>query len=318
MAFDSINALFVSSLTSALPGNPRAVELGNQRFKPSVEVLKRIIDYAESRLGDADIDALRELAAKPLKDREPLTHEFFAALGYQSYTAIDVNNKFGSLPMDLNKSLRREYGYTDSYDLVIDNGTGEHIFDQKSVFENMHDLCARGGLMLNILPFVNLLNHGFYNFHPTLFCDLATANDYRIKAIGIGNTWGTMGFLTGSIDEGLLETEEIPIEIFLKPIEARGPWGKPPLRWVRLLLDGFSYYDTPKRRLDKAIQHVMRDSMRRTSLEFGNVFIVAVMQKTTDQPFRIPMQGRFVPSIDDDAIAQGYSRQTGNLSTGTD
>lgn len=312
MGFNSINALFVTSLTDELQKYPRAVELGNQRFRPSDEVLKRIIDYAEGELENADIGALRDLMALSPKGREPLTAKFFSALGYESYIAIDTNDKFGSIPMDLNKSLRRDYGYTDTYDLVINNGTGEHIFDQRAVFENMHDLCAPGGLMHNILPFANFLNHGFYNFHPTLFCDLAAANDYRIRAIGIGNNWGTLGFLTGSIGGGLLEAEEIPIELFRKPIEGRAPWGRPPLRWVRLLFDRFGYYDTPARRLDKAIERVMRDSMRRRSLDFGNVLIIAVMQKTTDQPFRIPMQGRFVPSIDDDAIARAYDAQTGD------
>ena len=87
--------------------------------------------------------------------------------------------------MDLNRDLRSEYGYDETFDLVTNLGTGEHVFDQRRVFENVHNLTKPGGVMLYMLPFVNWLNHGFYNFHPVLFADLAAANGYGILEIAL-------------------------------------------------------------------------------------------------------------------------------------
>ena len=44
--------------------------------------------------------------------------------------------------------------------------------------------------MLHVMPFVNWLNHGFFNFHPIFFTDLAVANNYAVKRLAIGNRWG--------------------------------------------------------------------------------------------------------------------------------
>src|SRR5207248_7626298 len=110
--------------------------------------------------------------------------------GFSSYDAIDVNTTYGSIPMDLNRDLAEHYQFTQSYDLVTNIGTGEHIFDQRAVFRNVHQLTNVGGVMLHILPFVNWINHGFYNFHPILFVDLAAANDYEIVKLSVANRWG--------------------------------------------------------------------------------------------------------------------------------
>ena len=45
-------------------------------------------------------------------------------------------------------------------DLVINNGTGEHVFNQHALFLNFHNLTKINGIMLNILPFIDWINHG--------------------------------------------------------------------------------------------------------------------------------------------------------------
>lgn len=78
------------------------------------------------------------------------------------------------------------------FDLVTNNGTGEHIFNQASVFEWAHALCKPGGMMLHVLPWTGYLNHGFFSYHPVLFRDLAGANDYEIVALYAGERNGTL------------------------------------------------------------------------------------------------------------------------------
>ena len=51
----------------------------------------------------------------------------------------------------------------------------------------MHNLTKKNGLLLHILPFIDWVNHGFYNFNPIVFADLAASNDYEIVKLSFAN-----------------------------------------------------------------------------------------------------------------------------------
>lgn len=112
------------------------------------------------------------------------TKDYYFSLGYDRYVALDVNEAMDAVIVDLNEPI--DIGET--FDLVTNNGTGEHVFDQRRVFENAHNLSHR--FMLHILPMGPWVNHGFFNFNPILFRDLAYANRYRAQ-VYIANRWGT-------------------------------------------------------------------------------------------------------------------------------
>jgi len=126
-------------------------ELGNQHLKPTVK--------------------------SKFKTRN--VKKFYQKYNFTEYFAIDTNESCFSVPMDLNYNIKSKYNFNKQFDLVTNNGTGEHVFNQLSVFENMHDLCKLNGYMLHILPF-NSPEHGFYNFNPNLFGALALENNYEI------------------------------------------------------------------------------------------------------------------------------------------
>ncbi len=92
--------------------------------------------------------------------------------------------------MDLNKDLEAEYQFHEQFDVVTNNGTGEHVFDQAAVYRNAHKLTRAGGLMVHVMPFVNYVNHGFYSFHPNLYHALAVANGYDVVGLGIATRYG--------------------------------------------------------------------------------------------------------------------------------
>jgi hypothetical protein len=71
------------------------------------------------------------------------------------------------------------------FDVVINHGTAEHIFNIAQVFRTMHDACADGGLMVHDAPFTGWIDHGFYCLQPTLFYDLAAANCYEVVRVAI-------------------------------------------------------------------------------------------------------------------------------------
>ena len=105
------------------------------------------------------------------------TKNWYHAANYPKYMALDVNTRMGASVWDLNNQI--DIRVTGVFDLVVDNGTGEHLFNQYQVWKNHHDLTRDGGVLLKIMPFTPWINHGFFNFNPIIYRDVAKANGYK-------------------------------------------------------------------------------------------------------------------------------------------
>ena len=110
----------------------------------------------------------------------PMAKELYGIFGFTDYYAIDATGERGAEVLDLNKNLKKFYGFERKFDLVTDLGTFEHVFNISSAFENSHNLCKKGGLMIHALPSNGNANHGYYVIQPRIFGDIAAANDYEI------------------------------------------------------------------------------------------------------------------------------------------
>jgi hypothetical protein len=121
------------------------------------------------------------------------SEEFYRRMGWKNYVSLDIIDRWNSLPVDLNKRPTKAnadlYG---CWDLVTNNGTGEHLFNQHAVFEWMHKLCKVDGLMIHVMPWGGYINHGFYNFNPILYRDIAKANGYVLERMYAGERDGMM------------------------------------------------------------------------------------------------------------------------------
>lgn len=100
------------------------------------------------------------------------------------HVAIDCHGTPSSLRLDLNSAI--DLG--EQFDVVINHGTAEHIFNIGQVFKTIHDHCELGGWMIHDAPFVGWVDHGFYCLQPTLFYDLAMANCYEVAMVAIHET----------------------------------------------------------------------------------------------------------------------------------
>jgi hypothetical protein len=96
--------------------------------------------------------------------------------------SIDKHGTSAAHDFDLNRNLPL---VEEPFDISINNGTAEHIFNIAQVFASMHMWTADGGLMIHEAPFTGWIDHGFYCLHPTLFHDLAAANCYEIVLVAI-------------------------------------------------------------------------------------------------------------------------------------
>ncbi len=138
--------------------------------------------------GAQDLCATPEVVAQVLSESGfavPATptvsaRQMYAVLGLTDYCSIDATGQDGAFVFDLNRDLVSDFGFTRQFDLVTNLGTAEHCFNQHQVFKNLHDTCRTGGLMIHAAPCAGNVNHGFYNYHPRFFADLAAANTYEI------------------------------------------------------------------------------------------------------------------------------------------
>jgi hypothetical protein len=95
--------------------------------------------------------------------------------------AVDFEGTPAAHRMDLNRPL----ALSRRFDVVVNHGTAEHIFNIAQVFRTMHDYTVPGGLMMHESPFTGWVDHGFYSPQPTLFWDLAEYNQYQLRGMFI-------------------------------------------------------------------------------------------------------------------------------------
>lgn len=173
MGFSNLITKAVGSVAQELLTRPKPTvcELGNQTLKNSkarAEVYQQLGIAASQNLAN--------------------TKDWYLSIGFGSYLAIDVNTERDAVAMDLNVDLGKHYNFNQQFDLVTNNGTGEHVFNQYMVFKNAHDLCSVGGFMIHVLPFYRWVDHGFFNYNPNLFPCLANQNGYELRELWIASS----------------------------------------------------------------------------------------------------------------------------------
>jgi SAM-dependent methyltransferase len=144
------------------------IELGSQAFAPDTNRASEAIREFFPEIPPQSISTPRDL---------------YRALGFGTYVSIDLDGHDGALRYNLNLPLDETYQFRDTFDLVTNHGTTEHCFDQFRCFENVHKLTRTGGIMLHALPSQGYQNHAFFNYHPSFFLDLASANGYDVLGL---------------------------------------------------------------------------------------------------------------------------------------
>jgi hypothetical protein len=100
--------------------------------------------------------------------------------GYDTYSSYDIDGRFGSIPVNFNDLVNTP---NEKADLVMNLGTTEHVFNQANVFNFIHNVTKKGGLMYHVLPSIKFHNHGLFSYGASFFWSLAYANNYKILGI---------------------------------------------------------------------------------------------------------------------------------------
>lgn len=136
------------------------------------------------------------------------TLSVFSALGIDA-TVIDIAQARGmERIVDLNEPLPDDL--CRSFDLVIDTGTLEHCFNVGVAFRNACEALRQDGLLVHGSP-LNHVNHGFWNFNPTIYPDYFGDNGFDLQL---------MTGVAGNPRQGFKPFEVKPFERFEAPPEA--------------------------------------------------------------------------------------------------
>ncbi|MEC8044359.1 MAG: hypothetical protein VX130_07190 [Verrucomicrobiota bacterium] len=105
-------------------------------------------------------------------------------LGFNQVFIQDVSDYEGAdILFDLNEPAPSEL--MSSFDLILDCGTIEHIFDVKQVFSNLFSMIRLHGIIIHFSPFNIWPEHGFYCYNPTLFKSIYIKNYFKINELSI-------------------------------------------------------------------------------------------------------------------------------------
>jgi F5/8 type C domain len=170
-----------------IPAGMHILELGESQLLPAESGEALLSALADFVTPDRVLEAERRLAiarqskSQYLKVFGPARALYHAIFDPASYVAVDLEQGPRRYCLDLNGTVNLGI----HFDCVINNGTSEHLFDQANVFRTIHEHTRAGGLMIHFTPCLGWLNHGLYHVQPGFFFDLAAANQYDAKFIGL-------------------------------------------------------------------------------------------------------------------------------------
>lgn len=165
----------------AIPGR-RVIEIGahqlsNLFLRADADLVEiyRLCGATRITLGsEADAGG----APETILPTSPPSAAFWRSLGF-AYTALEYGGRHGVTAFDLNHDPLPA-AMRGAFDLLVNAGTAEHVFDQRNTFAVMHDLMTVGGVMMHTGPAGGFLTHGLYQYSLKFFWHLCRDNDYEI------------------------------------------------------------------------------------------------------------------------------------------
>ena len=167
------------------PFRGRALTLGRQGiFITRSELMKAFETYGLKFPSLPEDLFSRRQKAKGLEGNPEYVDDevVFRSLGFTSVEALDCSDyEKAEIVHDLNHPLPT--GVEGAYDFVFDGGTLEHIFDVKTALINAAKLLKVGGRIHHAVPTSNFVDHGFYQFSPTVLLDYYAANGFEVNSV---------------------------------------------------------------------------------------------------------------------------------------
>ncbi len=112
-----------------------------------------------------------------------LAAAYYEDLGATEVIMIDLNGKDGALRINLSKPINN-VDLLNSFDILIDGGTSEHVRNQYHCFQNVFNLCKTGALMFHFPPAKGHWGrHGRWSYPMDFFTELARYSGYTVMSV---------------------------------------------------------------------------------------------------------------------------------------
>ena len=182
--------------------------LGEQTVTFDHAFLENIADHlgfslsADDDANEADSESSRSLTLS--------SRTLFRRLGFTYFESLDISDFEGcTLQFDFNSEMAPE-NIKDRFNFIYNGGTLEHVFHLPNAFGNIFDMLRVGGVVVHCGPVNGWVEHGFYQFSPTLLLDYYWVNRYEILESYLiqlrlsgdpgKEVWEISAYLPGSLD----------------------------------------------------------------------------------------------------------------------
>ena len=249
----------------------RVMDVGTQNLlfateDQAIAMVEKLRPSSLSYLQTNDVRRIcRETTRQPGK-RVAFLYELLA-LTDVLYNSIDIFSGPATTIHDLNRDSIPTT-WKSQFDIVINVGTLEHVFNQARAFEFIHDVLKVGGVWIEQSPSIGYLNHGYFQYHPQIYADLAEANGYEIA-----EAWYSKAGAYQTIDTNYA------------------------------LIDLHKLDSQTERDRIAAVANEVPTEQKTLAYNFN-----AVIRKTRDQPFRFPLESRTSSGKVSPEVAARYVR----------
>lgn len=192
MATGWIYLNYLQSKGVFLEGRAKVLDIGAQHlFDVPLEGGRAFLRSNGCTLPDDKIETMLESLEKRSKwPSWGLYLEEFLSHSTIDYTAYDIFSGARTRIFDLNfESLAEEH--VAHFDVVMNFGTTEHVFNQYNSFKVIHEACKVSGYMFHQVPAAGYVNHGYWIYSPKTFTELAHSNGYSVLDVWITGPQGS-------------------------------------------------------------------------------------------------------------------------------
>lgn len=105
--------------------------------------------------------------------------DYLAARGASAVTTLDFFDERADIKHNLNEPIPETL--KENFDLVIDVGNTEHVFDTRQCLESLFACVKVGGHLLLHLPVSGYFAHGLHVFNPQGLIDALTLNHFESR-----------------------------------------------------------------------------------------------------------------------------------------
>lgn len=157
MGISLIPGTFLARNAKHVIGAQRGLVLGRQKLHLRPPGLRKLVRRVQE-YGIA-------VSPEDLTQEDGFTEALLSAFGYPNMEALDFTAAEGADHIhDLNQpvppALKKQF------DLIIDGGTTEHVFQIGVALENCHEMLKPGGVMMSFVAADGWFGHGFFQTGP--------------------------------------------------------------------------------------------------------------------------------------------------------